>query len=287
MKPILGVDITEDKENEILNGNEFIIQRTPESSMQAFEKALDNNFELINKAKLPLAVRIVKGIFGFAGLVLTLGTVRAWDTEESIIEYYQAIPWIFWVCGACIAIWGILEFSARKKAKKIIQSDEGDYTKNTLETVVKNIYAEHGVPASAPETDILAISYKIKDGEVHPKARTFESTPFTNLIYKVFSDSENLYLVNCEAKYAFPLTGLKAIRTVKKRIMLSDWNKDEKPNKGIYKSYKLSVDDHNNVYAKPYHFLEIEHNGETYGIYFPCYELPVFEEVTGLKAETE
>ena len=255
--------------------------------MQAFEKALDNNFELINKAKLPLAVRIVKGIFGFAGLVLTLGTVRTWDAEESIIEYYQAIPWIFWVCGACIAIWGILEFSARKKAKKIIQSDEGDYTKNTLETVVKNIYAEHGVPASAPETDILAISYKIIDGEVHPKARTFESTPFTNLIYKVFSDSENLYLVNCEAKYAFPLTGLKAIRTVKKRIMLSDWNKDEKHNKGIYKSYKLSVDDHNNVYAKPYHFLEIEHNGETYGIYFPCYELPVFEEVTGLKAETE
>ena len=30
--------------------------------------------------------------------------------------------------------------------------------------------------------------------------------------------------------------------------------------------------------------LELEHEGETWGIYFPCYELPVFEELTGLKA---
>ena len=35
----------------------------------------------------------------------------------------------------------------------------------------------------------------------------------------------------------------------------------------------------------PYYILEVVHNTETYGIYIPCYELPVFEELTGLRAE--
>ena len=36
---------------------------------------------------------------------------------------------------------------------------------------------------------------------------------------------------------------------------------------------------------KAYHILELEHGGENYGIYFPCWELPVFERLTGLNAE--
>ncbi len=285
MKPFLGIDLTENKDNEILNGDAFITQKTSENNAQALEKALNDNLGLISKAKLPLILRIIKGVCCFIGLVLAGGTVKAWDEETSFLQMYENVPWVFWICGVCLAIWGVLELMARKKAKEILLSDEGNHTKNNLDTIIKNIYTELGVPSDAPETDILSFGYKIKDGEVHPKARVFEATPFTNLIYKVYSDGENLQLVNCEARYTIPLSELRAIRTVKKRIMLSDWNKDEKYNKGIYKEYKLSVDKDNNVYAKPYHFLELEHNGEVYGIYFPCYELPFFEKLSGLKAE--
>ena len=285
MNPFLGTDLTEDKENEIINGDEFITQKTSESNTQAFEKAMDDNFGLVKEAKLPLLLRIIKGVCGLGGLILAGGAIKAWDTETPFMQMYEAAPWVFWVAGGCLAVAGVLELLSRKKAKAVLLSEEGSRTKNTLDTVVKNIYAELGVPSSATETDILSFGYKIKDGEIHPKARIYETTPFTNLIFRAFTDGESLHLANCEAKYSFPLSELKAIRTVNKRIMLSDWNKDEKPNKGIYKSYKISVNEHDDVYVKPYHVLELEHNGEAFGIYFPCYELPTFEKLTGLKAD--
>jgi hypothetical protein len=37
--------------------------------------------------------------------------------------------------------------------------------------------------------------------------------------------------------------------------------------------------------VKPYHILELEKDGETYGIYFPAYELAAIESLTLLKAE--
>ena len=40
-----------------------------------------------------------------------------------------------------------------------------------------------------------------------------------------------------------------------------------------------------NVLFDTYHILEIEKDGEIYGLYFPCYELSAIEELTGLSAE--
>lgn len=285
MKPFLGTDLTEDKTNVAMNGEEFIIQRTSESNTQALMKALDSSHKLINKARLPLVLRLAKGLFGFAGLVIAGGIIKAWDTETPFGQMYDTVPQLFWIAGASIIIYAVLELISRKKAKAIIESDEGNYTKSTLDSVIGNIYTELGVPSSLPETDILSFTYKNKNAEPYAKARALEVTPYNNLIFKIFADSENLYLANCDSKYSFPLSALKGIRTVNKRIALAEWNKDERPNKGEFKKYKLTTDNQNCVHIKPYHILEIEQNGEVCGIYFPCYELPVFEKVTGLKAE--
>lgn len=287
MKPFLGIDITENKDNDVLNGNDFISQKVSASNVEAFEKAVDNNLKLINKAKLPLLLRLIKGICCFAGLISVSCIVNIWDGETSLSLIYERIPWIFWICGGCLAAWGILELTARKKAKQIIQSDEGDYSRTGLDNVIKNIYTELGVPSSAPETDILTFTYKVKNNEIYAKALALVYTPYNNLIYRIFSDEENIYLANCEAKYTFPRSEIKAIKTVNKRITIPDWNKEEGPRKGRFKKFKLTVDDENCVNLKPYHILEIEHNNEVYGIYFPCYELEVFEKATGLTAETE
>ena len=70
------------------------------------------------------------------------------------------------------------------------------------------------------------------------------------------------------------------IHTVKKHIRIAGWNKDEEFNKGMYKQYKLTTDNYGCVHCKQYHVLEINHQGESYGIYFPSYELPTLEECT-------
>lgn len=65
------------------------------------------------------------------------------------------------------------------------------------------------------------------------------------------------------------------------------WNKDEAYNKGVYKQYKLVEDNLGRVSGKNYQILELNSGGERWGIYFPRYELPVFEEITGLKADEQ
>ena len=92
-------------------------------------------------------------------------------------------------------------------------------------------------------------------------------------------------MANLDGKYAFDFNSLKAIKTVKKSIYIDEWTKETAYNKGIYKKYKLKTTDEENVICKYYHILEFENNGELWGIYFPYYELPIMEEITGLIAE--
>ena len=65
----------------------------------------------------------------------------------------------------------------------------------------------------------------------------------------------------------------------------SEWHKEEPYDKGIYKPYHMSIDKFGCLNCNSYYILEVVHNTETYGIYIPCYELPVFEELPGLRAE--
>lgn len=287
MKPFIGIDITENKNNEIFNGKEFIVQNVSSMRQQAFEKATDNAMDLGEKAKLPLPLRIFHWICGFVGTILTIGVIRAIGDEDgvTIAQAYQNAPWFFWVAGVCLVVWVILKAISLKKEKEILNSTEGDNAKRTLEFATKSIYDELGVPDKAFTVDVLGFTYKIKDGEPKAKETGFNPTAYLNLEVKVFVNDGKLFLADLENKYAFLLSEMRAIRTVQKGISVSGWNKDVQPNKGIYKPYKMTIDDYDCVHFKPYHILEFEHNGEEWGIYFPCYELEVFEKLTGLKAK--
>lgn len=287
MKPFLGYDLTENKKNDNYHGDELLMVKITEVQKASFENAVDDNLELIDKAKLPLIFRIVEGICGFGGLILAGGIARAWgDSEDmTLARMYETVPWIFWVSGVLIVIYIALKLIGNKKAKEVLESDEGNLKKNRLDSAVNRIYAELGVPDSTAETDILSFGYKIKNGEIKAKSRGFELTPYNNLIYRVFSDGSSLCLVNMDGRFEIPLSDIKGIKTVKEHITLSDWNKDTPCRKGEYKQYKITVDDKDLVHIRKYHILEFTHGGEEWGIYFPCYELPVFEKVTGMTAE--
>lgn len=251
MKPFLGIDLTTDKKNEQLNGSEFIVAKPSEEMTRALEKSLDGADEVYEKATLPIAVRIVKWICGAVGGFVGVCFIRALE-NISIKEAYQNATEFVWVGGACIIVWLVLEILSRKKAKDV---------------------------------DILSFFYKVKEGEIKVHEKGLQIAQYYNFNYKIFADSENFYMANLEEKYAFPLSSLRAIHTVKKRIILYSWNKEEKHNKGVYKQYKLDIGEGGEIHCKNFHILEFEHNGELWGVYFPAYELPAFEEITGLKAE--
>ena len=288
MKPFLGIDITINKKNELINGEEFIVAKPDLYLTKSFEASSENVEETIEKSKLPLAIRIGHWICGAVGALVVIGIIKALGGEDSVTlsEAYQNASWLFWLGGLCLVAWAVLKLISICKEKNVLETEETSQAFNHLDETCDAILADLKVPEGAKEIDILSFFYKVKGEDIKVCEKGLQVAPYLNPVFHIFSDSENLYLANLEAKYAIPLSAIKGIKPVKKTIRIMEWNKDEDCNKGIYKQYKLSEDDYGCIICKSYYILEFEHNNNLWGIYIPCYELSVVEEITGLKADT-
>ena len=124
MKPFLGYDLTENKNNEQYNGSELLKISTTEAQKAAFENAVDENLELVDKAKLPLFFRIIQGICGVGGFLLAGGIARAWgDSEDmTLARMYENAPWMFWLSGALIAIYIVLKLIGNKRRRRCLKA---------------------------------------------------------------------------------------------------------------------------------------------------------------------
>lgn len=282
MKPIFCVDLTENKKNEQFNGNEFLVQKTSPALTQALESSMDKAVNTENKAKLPLALRIIQYSCGLLAAMCLAGVGRA---EVTLEQAYQNAPWVFWMGGICFVLWLILWICSKLKAKTVLSTEESARSFSHLEGVFDAIYTELGVPSDAREMDVLSFFYKMKGGKLKLSEKGMQMAPYLNPVYKLFSDAENIYLANLEGKYAFPKSSIVGFQTVDKHIRIGSWNKEAVYNKGVYKPYKLTIDQYGCVHCRQYHILELKYNGQRFGLYFPCYELPWFTKITGIKAK--
>lgn len=286
MKPFLCVDLTADKKNEQVNGDEFLVAKPSDALTQSFERSSENAEETIEKSKLPLPVRIIQWICGGGGVIVAMGILRGLlkSDDISVQQAYQNAPGLFWFAGIALVIWVVLKLISVRKSKSVLETDESAQTFDNLESTCDAIFTELSVPKDAKDVDVFSFFYKVKGDEIKITQKGMQTFHCINAVYKAFADSENLYLANVEGKYAFPLSSIKGIRTVKKHITMPEWNKEERFNKGDYKQYKLTTDDYGHIHSKYYHIIEVDYNGELSGVYIPCYELTVFEELTGLKS---
>lgn len=277
MKPFLGIDLTENKKNDSINGSEFLVKTPSDALTNTLEASSEKAEKTVEAAKLPLPFRIAQYVCGIAALLIAGSILKS---DVSLTEGYHNAPWLFWATGICAIIWLILWLWSKHKAKAVLETDESAQTFSHMEGTASAIYQELSVPDDAKDVDVLLFFYKIKEGEIKVQTKNMQVFQYFNPEFKIFADDENLYLANLEGKYAFPLSSIVKIHTVKKHIRIAGWNKDENFNKGIYKQYKLTTDNYGCVHCKQYHILELNHQGESYGIYFPSYELPSFEECT-------
>lgn len=284
MKPFAAFDLTTDKKNENANGVEFCCQRPSEALSKAFEESSAQVDKTLDKSKLPLPLRILQWVLGAAGILIFVGILKGLGGVESLDVAYKNAGFLFWICGGCLLGWAILKFLGSRQEKAVLETEDSEQVLARMEGLCKAVYAELGVPENARETDIFSFYYKEKDGNVKHVSK---GTPFNylNLVHHVYADEENLYLANLDGKYVFPKSALKAIRTKQEHVAAAVWQKDTPHNDGFYKQFKLREDDYGCIHMKTYYILELEHDGELWGIWFPCYELPTFEVLTGLKAE--
>ena len=284
MKPIFCIDITNDKKNETLNGSEFISRTLSAQKLKDYEEKQETLEEAVEKSKIPLGLTIVKYLCAFFFLI-ALGAVAKSRKNLTIPEQFENAPWIFIAGIACAVVWVIIQILSKCKETKILKEENAEEQAEELKKDEKTIFEELEVPSTARSVDVIMFRYKAKNDKIVPHVIGLQTTAYMCLDAKIFASDEGLNIADISSVYTFRKSEIKAIRTVKKRISIANWNKDEDPRKGEFKPYKMAVNNYGDVFFKPYHILEIERDGQLYGLYFPPYELDVFERLTGIAAE--
>jgi hypothetical protein len=283
MKIFFGVDITTNKENDRMDGENFIIDRVSNSQ----EKALDQNSEammaLQNKANLPLPLRILHYISAFVCLCFIVGIIRGLG-KVTLAEAFQNAPWIFYILPVSAIIWVALTLLRRKHQKDFNESPELEQASKRSQMLNQQSYDSLGVPADADTMDVLCSRYVIKKDV--PVNRPFGPYTFIATEIKMYVEGESLMLADLYQKFSVPLSSLTGLRVIQKPVTLPIWNKDAPIDQEPYKQYNLTVNQ-NGVHFKYYHALCITHeDGEQYELYFPPYEQIPFEALTGLHVPT-
>ena len=281
-KPVFGIDQTLDKENDEGNAKAFCVASISEECAKALEQEGDEAEQTLERARLSLPLRILQYVSGIAALLIAAGILRA---DVGFAQGYQNAAWLYWLCGACALVWLPLFVASRQKSKAVLESEEARDNERELEQALQQAYRELGVPVQAADVDLLAFYYTVKDGKVKLAQKALIS--YINVEMKIFVEGDRLCITDAHERYEFPLSEICGIQTVSKRICVPFWNKQEPHNKEPYKKFKITTNNAGMIFFKPYHILEIAHGGELWGIHFPCYELPVFEALTGHYAQAQ
>lgn len=283
MKVFFGVDVTQDKENDRMDGEDFIVDRVS----TAQEKALEDNSEALmalqNKADLPLPLRALRYAGAFIFLCFTIGLVRGLG-NVTLAEAFHNAPWIFYSLPIAGITWVALTLLRHKHKKAFDERPEVKQAIKKSQELNQRSYDTLGVPAEAATVDVLCSRYVVKKDE--PVNRPFGPYTFIATEVKLYVEGEALVLADVHQKFSIPLSSLTGLRTIQKPVTLPVWNKDAPIDQPPYSGYNLTVNQ-NGVHFKYYHTLCVtREDGEQYELYFPPYEIIPFERLTGLRIPT-
>ena len=280
IKPLFGIDITADKNNQTINGTEFVVRSVEKQKVDEYDAKQSSILETVEKSQTPLWIEIVKWLCLLIFLPVIVSLVKVGFTKAM-----QNAPILVIAGFVCGIAWVALQIYTKKREKNVLEEGKLEERVEEFDKHLEEMYKELDIPEDAQNVDILSFSYKIKKEKIVPHTANFQLTPYINSDVKIFSNDENIFVADMEDVYALKKSEFKSIIRVDKRISVPFWHKDEAPNNGKFKPYKMTLNSYGCVFFKPYYILILEHNGEEMGLYFPCYELEVFEHLTGLKAE--
>ena len=278
MKPFFCFDVTKDKSNPNMNGVQFATAKVSAAQAKLFEEAIADVEQIEKKVRPWQWLRFIGGFF----LVLALMIFSTFlEPETPFAEIYAARPGMFWASVGCIVLWVGLAVLDYFIAKKFRESSETKQVISSTQEAMDRCYAELGVPADAENVDILMFRYAVKDGKIKPQSGLNPSAYYP-CDCKVFVLDDCLCFSGVDQRFDIPLRMLTRIETIEKGISIPTWNKKIPIKQPPYKQYNLRLDNNGFVHMKSYHILHFDYYGEDWGIYLPCYDLPLIQKLTAL-----
>ena len=280
MKPFYGVDITHDKKNKNINSKEFITVTVDKELDEACLEEINEFYSKSAKAD-PLLLNLFNKLSGMFGLYL-IAMLLVKGLEVGFDRVFGGNLVSMFIIGVALLVCYVVTYFILKNRKKTAFGDKSEEEAEAeMNKHLDYLHTSMGVPDYAEDVDVLIFTYKMENGEPVPGDGDLEIP----MDFKAYSDSGALHLSDGAAVYSFNIKDMSGIRTVEKKIGLICWNKKVESTDAKYEKYITPSKKHSHGMIDKYHILEIERDGEITGIYFPSYELPTFERLTGVTAE--
>ena len=281
MKPIFCTDITVDKHNTVINGSEFITNSISEEKRAEMDARADELQNLINQAKTPGWMVTLRSVAGFGSLIMAMNLFQV-VMEKGFSALFAADQIMGTsICLGAVALWFYLDRQGKMRVKKMENNPELKAKNNALEVEIAMTMHEMGVPVNAKAMDVLVFNYKTKDGKVEPVSPAMLPQIYMNFECKAFDGGDSVSIADSENVYTFKKSDIKMLRVVDAKSTVYSWNKQEEPTSSKYAMYGVSLNKMGMATTSSYYVVEIEKDGETFGLYVPCYEAEILREVFG------
>ena len=282
MTNLFGVNITENKENAAIDGEVFCTDQISSDQEAEIESILETGQELEKKSSLPLSLSIIKVICLFVWSVTLIGTLRSLGDGVSFSQGHKNVPILDWIGIICFVMWLVLQIISILRKTKAEATTEYQQNNENAELLLQNIKEELGIPADAESIDVLAERYVMKDGT--PKRKDIGLTQYVNLSMFAYIKGDQLCLADASSVWEIPLSSLRSMELVKKRVSFPDWTKSEPYDSKTYKHYKVTTNQFGHYFSRYYRVEISDIRGEFY-LLIPEYDGVTFMDIAKMRVD--
>lgn len=271
MKNIYGIDITENKENTVVDGAQYITRTVSPAQRQRIEEAQKSKFEM-QKHVMSGPVTILNGIALIAGIGFFV-RLRSLLDDLSFLQAIRQSPMIFLGLVVSFLLVVGIPILTVYRSKKFQKSEEFDSLETQEKLMVNASHAELGVPSDAQKIDVFYRFYKMKNDELKNATAFYQ---YDNGEVEIFVRDACFCLASLEQLVSIPLSEIRGITKINKRVTMANWNKDENFDSKKYKKYKITENNAGSYVVKPCYALAV---CDSFEILIPSYDI---ETVTSL-----
>lgn len=280
MKYFFGMDTTEDKNNEIYDGERFVSARISEELNAKTERAA----ELAEKADKLCAVspapRKMAQAFATFAVIWTILLIISLARGDADFSSWPMIITVAMVVISAVASFFLFRRASRQLKQTPEQAAAVKEANEAFAEVTSESARELGVPEDCATVDVLCFVYTVKDGVPEPYSM-FRMALFMNYPRKIFVKDGYLCISDIRKLYKIPVDSLGGFETVNAKAGLTFWNKESSYRSAAYAPYGIRRGG-NGLYTADF-YVQIKANieNEEYALLFPAYEKDAVERVLG------
>ncbi len=281
MKYVFGINITKNKENNLIDGEIFRSKTATSELMEELKKceSLAKNYE--KHTSLPFWMDIMKYL-SFSITCFCLCSVMQDISDLSWKEVYKNPSGFFFAAVAFFIVWLVLYLLERMK--KHLHKVEYERGKDYIQNVTAHAKDLMEIPDDAVKMEILSFYYKIEKEKMKVMtASKLVCITHNNVPVYMYVKDVVLHITDFYQEWSIPLYAITGIKKMNETIFISEWKKEIPYHKGEFKKYKIArANGLGYLYMKPYYALCITWYDENYELFLPPYELDVLSSLVGI-----